>query len=286
MSTKLKAQSSPFRVQWELEFLVSLNENNIAQCIICEQEFKIVRKFNLSRHYTRFHEIKYVNSTKNEKLELFKNYKERLKTKNKIPIENKIEAPSTSSSLNNIDNNSRQSLKASYAVALELAKSKKSFSDGKLVKKCAQQIAEAFNDQKMIRNVNSVPLSRQTITRRCRDLNEYVRIRLRHLMENCSYFSLCLDESTDITDMSQLLIFVRVVQNDFSVNEEVISISAMTGTTKGVDVFNTLQEEMSSFISTFDKCSCITTDGAPAMTGKDNGLVGILRKHNIYCLVS
>lgn len=86
----------------------------------------------------------------------------------------------TSSSVN-IINNPRASLKASFAVALELVKSKKSFPDRELVKKCAQKIAEAFEDQNMTRNVNSVPLSRQKMMRRFSDLNDYVRIRLRYL---------------------------------------------------------------------------------------------------------
>jgi hypothetical protein len=39
-----------------------------------------------------------------------------------------------------------RSLAASYTVALELAKSKKPFSDGSLVKKCAIEMTKAFGD--------------------------------------------------------------------------------------------------------------------------------------------
>jgi hypothetical protein len=41
------------------------------------------------------------------------------------------------------------SLAASYTVALEVAKSKKTFSDGSLVKKCATEMAKAFGDSGM-----------------------------------------------------------------------------------------------------------------------------------------
>lgn len=72
-------------------------------------------------------------------------------------------------------------------------------------------MAEAFEDKNIVEKFSTTPLSRQTISRRSTDLNEYVKIKLRHLIESCRYFSLCLDESNDITDISQLLIFARIV---------------------------------------------------------------------------
>jgi hypothetical protein len=57
-------------------------------------------------------------------------------------------------------------LAASYTVALELAKSKKPFSDESLVKKCAIEMARAFGDSGMAEKFETVSLSHQTVARR------------------------------------------------------------------------------------------------------------------------
>ena len=56
------------------------------------------------------------------------------------------------------------SLKASYAVSLELAKAKKPLSDGETVKRCAVEMAKAFGDDNMVKNFETVSLSRHTMT--------------------------------------------------------------------------------------------------------------------------
>jgi hypothetical protein len=59
-----------------------------------------------------------------------------------------------------------RSLAASYTEALKLAKSKKPFSDGSLVKKCAIEMAKAFGDSGMAETFETVSLSHQTVARR------------------------------------------------------------------------------------------------------------------------
>ena len=48
-------------------------------------------------------------------------------------------------------------LHASYAVSLELAKAKKHFSDGTLVKKCAEEMAKAFGEMKIAEKFETDP---------------------------------------------------------------------------------------------------------------------------------
>ena len=40
-------------------------------------------------------------------------------------------------------------------------------------------------------------------------------------------FSLAINESTDVTDVPQLAVFVRGVDSDFNVTEEVLGLQAM-----------------------------------------------------------
>jgi len=92
-------------------------------------------------------------------------------------------------------------------------------------------MAKAFEDSKMAEKFESVQLSRQTIQRRVVAMGEQVENSMLSLVKKSSYFSLCLDESTDQSDVSQLLIFVRTTFEDFTSKEELFDICPLYGTT-------------------------------------------------------
>ncbi|KAG5898820.1 hypothetical protein JTB14_018780 [Gonioctena quinquepunctata] len=127
-------------------------------------------------------------------------------------------------------------------------------------------------------------MSHQTIARRVDQNNQYVSKKLHNTDEKCKYFSLCLDESTDLTDISQLVTINRTIQNDFSVAEEMLDLIPLHGTTKGTDNFEAVNKVVSDYRK-FDKCSCIVTDGARAMVGTEIGFAGLLKQNNINCSV-
>lgn len=143
-------------------------------------------------------------------------------------------------------------------------------------------MAKAFEDSKMAEKFESVQLSHQTIQRRVVAMGEQVENSMLSLVKKSSYFSLCLDESTDQSDVSQLLIFVRTTFEDFTSKEELFDICPLYGTTKGKDVYEALKKTVDR-IGGFNKCSAIATDGAPSMTGKKTGLVGLLRENGVTC---
>jgi hypothetical protein len=93
-----------------------------------------------------------------------------------------------------------------------------------------------------------------------------------------------LDDSTDQTDTSQLLIFVRAIQSDFSTHKEFPNLVSLHGTTKGSDIFEVEHNCVDSY-GDFDKFSSIATDvsKAMAMVGEQKGFSGLLRKSGIKC---
>ncbi|GLV33430.1 hypothetical protein CBL_20169 [Carabus blaptoides fortunei] len=181
------------------------------------------------------------------------------------------------------------SVAASFAVCLEIAKAKKPFSDGELIKKCAIKMAQAFNDNEMARKFEIVSLSHQTVSRRVDEISIHVTSKLENLVNNCCYFSVALDDSTDISDTSQMLIFIRTVNENYSYSEELLQLRSLHGTTKGEDIYKELKCAIAQY-GGFDKCTAIVTDGTRAMTGKNIGLAGILQKEGInfrmlHCIV-
>jgi hypothetical protein len=83
------------------------------------------------------------------------------------------------------------SLAASYTVASELAGSKKPFSDGSLVKKCAIEIAKDFCDSGMAGKFETVSLSHQTVARSVAHMDEHMRSSVCNVTEKVFIF-LCV----------------------------------------------------------------------------------------------
>ena len=52
-----------------------------------------------------------------------------------------------------------------------------------------------------------------------------------------SLFSLAVDESTDINDSTQLLIFVRCLSSSFELCEDFLSMESLATRTRGKDIF-------------------------------------------------
>uniref|UniRef100_A0A3Q3JZ16 HAT C-terminal dimerisation domain-containing protein n=1 Tax=Monopterus albus TaxID=43700 RepID=A0A3Q3JZ16_MONAL len=145
---------------------------------------------------------------------------------------------------------------ASYAVALQLAKAKKPLADGELIKRCAIEMAKAFGDNNLGK--------------------------MKQVMHDCKYFSLALDESTDVTDVSQLLIFTRTIDGSFEVHEELLKLVLLHDTTRGTDIFNAVNNVARAYRG-FDKLSAVVTDGAPAMQGRHTGFEGLLQQNRANC---
>ncbi|XP_063075907.1 general transcription factor II-I repeat domain-containing protein 2A-like [Engraulis encrasicolus] len=143
-------------------------------------------------------------------------------------------------------------------------------------------MAKAFGDNNTAKNFEAVSLSRRTVTRRIFDIHNHVDVKMKQVMQDCKYFSLALDESTDVTDVSQLMVFARTIDNAFDVHEELLKLASLHDTTKGSDIFNAVTSAVGEY-GGFEKLSTVVTDGAPAMQGRHRGFAGLLRQSGVNC---
>lgn len=89
----------------------------------------------------------------------------------------------------------------------KIAKHSKPFSDGEFVKDCMVEAASVLcPDSKS--QFENVSLSRRTVTRRIEVIDDELTSALLKRATDFTYFSIALDESTDIKDTAQLLIFI------------------------------------------------------------------------------
>ena len=102
---------------------------------------------------------------------------------------------------------------------------------------------------------------------------------MRERLANCKYFSIALDESTDNVDTAQLLVFVRAVNENCELTQDLAGMASLTGRTTGKDIFGGVNSVLENLKVLASKLASVTTDGAPAMTGKASGFVAHLLSH-------
>ncbi|CAG9564712.1 unnamed protein product [Danaus chrysippus] len=101
-------------------------------------------------------------------------------------------------------------------------------------------------------------------------------------------FSMQLDESTDVSQCSQLLVFVRYVKHDTrSIKEEFLFCDSLLETTKASDVFEMIKKFfIAQNVDWKTKLGSICTDGAPAMLGNTSGFAALIKKECPHVIIT
>jgi hypothetical protein len=168
-------------------------------------------------------------------------------------------------------------VEASYVVSEMIAKAGKSFKEGEFIKNCMLKASSIVCPEKRSQFCN-ISLSANTVAERISDLSGNIYQQLCEKAKQFHAYSVALDESTDVTDTAQLAIYVRGVDGNFDVIEELLALIPMQGQTTAQEIFRKLCDAISDAGLPWSKMAGITTDGAPSMTGKKNGLVALVQK--------
>ncbi|KAM9391450.1 general transcription factor II-I repeat domain-containing protein 2-like [Pholidichthys leucotaenia] len=163
--------------------------------------------------------------------------------------------------------------KLGYVVSEMIAKVGKLFKDGELIEKCMLQAASIVCLEKK-GQFSNISLSANTVAERISDLSGNIYEQLREKAKHFSTHSVALDESTDNTNTVQLAIYVC----GFEVMEELLKVIPMHGQTTAQEIFHQLCDAIVDADLPRKRFAGITTDGAPSMTGRRNGLVALVQR--------
>ncbi|MBN3299393.1 SCND3 protein, partial [Amia calva] len=105
-------------------------------------------------------------------------------------------------------------LKASYQVALQSAQNKKPYTiaEDLILPAVSDMCKTTFGNDEYVNKLKNIPLSDTTIGRRIDDMASDVRVQLVEKLRLAEAFTLQLDESTDMSNDAQLLVFVRALR--------------------------------------------------------------------------
>ena len=162
---------------------------------------------------------------------------------------------------------------ASYNVAYRLGVAGKPHSDGELVKRCLIDVVKCIHSWKEA-DYSSIALSRVTMQHRQDDTAQQLKLSQQAKInrKEC-LFSLAVDESTDINDSAQLLIFVCCLSSSFELCEDFLSMETVATRTRGEDIFIAVKNACIRSGLDLKYLRGICTDGVPAMTGNQQEFV-------------
>ena len=86
--------------------------------------------------------------------------------------------------------------------------------------------------------IEAIPMSKKTAVRRIEAIAANLQKNLLNTANTFKCFSIALDESTEVLDTAQLLIFIRGIDEYFCIIEELLSMESLKGTTTGKDIFD------------------------------------------------
>ena len=125
--------------------------------------------------------------------------------------------------------------------------------------------------------LSQIPLSNDTISSRIDDMsNDILAQVVADLISSPAKFSLQLDETTDVSNLSQLAVFLRYVKDDM-IKEDFLFCRPLTTTTKAADVKKLMDIFFRDNDLSWDMVSAVCSDGALVMLGQKSGFCSLIK---------
>jgi hypothetical protein len=261
---KVDVENRIFNPEWTMTYFF-IERLGKAQCLICLQTVAVCKEYNLRRHWETQHQAsKYALMSPTKKQAAI------VQLSNSLTRTTSLFVKSTAES--------DKATRVSYDVSLLLAKRMKPFSDGDFVKDCLIAAVKTICPER-IEAFQNISLSSRTVCRRIEEMSNDVQDSMKSTLSKLVVFSLALDESTDVKDTAQLAIFIRGVTAGLDVREEFLQLTPLHNTTTGQDIFSAVLQCVEHYSLDLSRLVCVTTDGAPSMTGEKKGAASLLVRH-------
>ena len=268
---KVDAENRAFKDEWTYEYAFIFNsKSSRPMCLICNFSTTVVKKTNISRHFQTNHptfDREFPPNSEKRAIEI-------KRLKGSVTAGQQL--------MGTFLTVQERATIASLKISWRLGKHMKPFKDAEIVKECMVDAMESIiqnpaGRDKVLTKVKGISLSNDTATIRSEKLSGAVMNELIQRLKEADCLSLAVDESTDKTNDAQLLVYVRYHWNE-SYHEDVLGLQTMKGRTTGADIYEAIADVLRIMEVDATKIVSITTDGAPAMVGRLQGMVTRLKE--------
>ncbi|KAK0149023.1 Growth factor receptor-bound protein 10 [Merluccius polli] len=201
-------------------------------CLMCSETVALIKSANVKRHYETKHKVFHQT----------------------YPLMSELRSQKISSLRAQYEQSTRiltHSLTAqqranerSLRVTWILGQHKKPFTDGGVAKECmsaaAETLLEGKQKEELCDKIKQTPMSASSATKKSEMLTQDV---LAQLDEAIHKHVLAVDESTDVSDNAQLLVYVRFFnQEKKEFCEDVLGVTPLETSTRGEDIYLAIRE--------------------------------------------
>ncbi|KAF2361470.1 hypothetical protein FHG87_007781 [Trinorchestia longiramus] len=168
-------------------------------------------------------------------------------------------------------------LTASYEVAYQIANLGKPHAIGE-TQQVVLMMANIMLGKETEVKLSLIPLSNATISDRIEDTSKDILAQVvADLISSPAKFSLQLDETTDVSNLSQLAVFVCYAKDDV-IKEDYLFCKPLTAKTKAADMKKFVDNFFKNNSLSWDMVSAVCSNGALAMLGRKSGFGSVLNR--------
>ncbi|XP_068227419.1 protein FAM200C-like [Palaemon carinicauda] len=156
-------------------------------------------------------------------------------------------------------------VEASYEISMLIAKSKKSHNIGEtLIKPSILCAAQLILGKDSANKLSQISLSNDTVQRRIHELSQDIKEQTLELVRASPVFAIQCDETTDIAQCAQFLMYARFVSGN-NIKEEILFCCPKESCTTAEAIFKVTSDFFKENKLSWDSLIGVCTDGAPAM---------------------
>lgn len=249
-------------------------------CLICQKTVAVMKEYKIKQHYDSEHKSTFENIIGDLRKIKVNHFKSLLNSQQNI-FKKQI-------------SQNKSIVWVSYVVSQIISKNNRPFADAEFIKKCMLAVVDEICPDKR-KDFEDISLFARTCVRRTEELRNNLMQQLKEKISSFNFFSLTMDESTDVCNTAQLLIFMRGIDDNFNVYEELADLCSLKGTTTGEDLFESIDKSLNNLGLEWKKLVSVTTDCGKNMSGSNKGVIGRITKKmlqndyeipmNFHCII-
>lgn len=246
-----------------------INNESRPQCVICFEILsnQCMKPSLLKRHLNTKH-----STLENKPREYF--------------VRKCTEMKGVKKTMSSFTNSTQKAVEASFLVSLRIARCGKAHTIGEeLLLPAAKDMVTCMFNESMAKKLETIPLSNDTVRRRIESMASNIKENLMVQLKKSDFFAIQLDESTDITNYAQLMVYVRYI-SETRINEDYLFCEPLPTRATAAEIFQKLNNFFIENELDWKKCVGFCSDGARAMVGKYGGVTAKVRAVTENCVLS